>query len=59
MINSSPRWGYITDEPCVVCKSIPAQLEPRFGYAVCQEHKDIPPIKIYNYIKSINNKEKK
>jgi len=39
--------GYPSDEPCRVCGlHNENEIEPRFGYTVCAEHKDTPPVKI-------------
>lgn len=38
MSNSWENFGYKTEQPCCVCKEVPAQIEPRFGYAVCEKH---------------------
>lgn len=35
--------------PCVVCDAS-GELEPRFGYAVCAKHADIPPSEIHSHI---------
>lgn len=43
-----PNFGYPTDEPCAVCGKLKNnQQEPRFGYVVCEDHQNIPPVKIH------------
>ena len=37
------NFGYPTILSCVVCDSRPCKVEPRFGYAVCEEHHKIAP----------------
>jgi hypothetical protein len=47
LVLSSDRFGYPSDEPCRVCgKHNNNQSEPRFGYTVCVEHQNVPPVKI-------------
>lgn len=41
------HFGYPSDIPCCVCgKYKNNQSEPRFGYTVCEDHQDIPPVEI-------------
>jgi hypothetical protein len=46
MINSNDwkNFGYDSNEPCDICGNSDTKLEPRFGYATCREHADIPPV---------------
>lgn len=51
MHNIKDLWdtfGYPTDDPCAVCGCRPAKLEPRFYYAVCEKHMNVPPTKVCN-----------
>lgn len=39
--------GHSSNEPCVVCgRHNNNQIEPRFLYTVCEEHKNVPPTKL-------------
>lgn len=39
--------GYPTDKECKVCGKIKNNmLEPRFYYAVCEDHYDVPPAQL-------------
>jgi hypothetical protein len=44
--NKSFGFGYQTILPCCICGSIPAEVEPRFGYIVCEEHSKLSPVNI-------------
>lgn len=46
------KWGYYhTPKPCCVCGyTVQIGLEPRYGYAVCQAHSNIPPVEISKII---------
>lgn len=37
------NFGYDSNESCDICGKTPAKVEPRFFYATCREHADIPP----------------
>lgn len=44
---SFEQFGYPTNQPCDVCeKSGNNQLEPRFGYVVCEEHYQLSPVEV-------------
>lgn len=44
---SFQHWGYPTDKPCEVCgKEGQNQMEPRFGYVVCEKHHTLSPVEI-------------
>jgi len=39
--------GYPTSRPCSVCgRRNNNQLEPRFGYVVCEDHQHVPPVEV-------------
>lgn len=41
------KFGYLTFEPCRVCWKVNNnQMEPHYGYVVCEEHQKVPPYKI-------------
>lgn len=38
------RFGHWSDDPCEVCGGFENnQIEPRFGYTVCEIHQRVPP----------------
>lgn len=40
----SDTFGYPSDSPCIICEGYNNnQIEPRFGYTVCEEHQKIKP----------------
>lgn len=39
---------YNLEDDCIVCGE-PGEQEPRFGYAVCHKHANIPPTEIEHY----------
>lgn len=41
-------FGYNTKEGCIICGKTPAKVEPHFGYTICEEHCNTPPINIYD-----------
>lgn len=46
-IKDNDRFGTQSGLPCVVCGGYNHnQYEPRFGYSVCINHKNMPPAKI-------------
>lgn len=39
--------GRVTMQPCRVCAGRDGvRIEPRFGYAVCVQHADVPPTEL-------------
>jgi len=41
------NFGYETNKPCDVCgKEGDNQMEPRFGYVVCEEHYKMTPLQV-------------
>jgi hypothetical protein len=41
------NFGHQSEKPCAVCnKHKNNQIEPRFGYVVCEDHQDVKPIEI-------------
>lgn len=48
---STFNFGYPTDKPCQVCGAKPAEIEPRFGYIVCEKHSKLTPLQIQNMSK--------
>lgn len=51
-MNNSFNFGYPTKEPCSLCGAKPAEVEPRFGYVVCEEHSKLSPIEVDKYLQS-------
>lgn len=44
---AQPTFGYPSKDRCRVCgKRKNNQIEPRFGYVVCEDHQDTPPVQI-------------
>ncbi len=40
-------FGYPTKKPCDICGEWNNnQIEPRFGFTVCEPHQTVPPIEI-------------
>ena len=54
------RFGYETKQPCDVCgKEGLNRLEPRFYYAVCEEHYKLTPVQVGEMMERRENKEMK
>ena len=49
------NFGYKSDAKCVLCKSKDTRIESRFGYYVCIDHFNIPPIKIQEIVEKQQN----
>lgn len=46
----SNDFGRPSQKPCIICgKHKNNQSEERFGYTVCEDHQDVPPIEINKY----------
>ena len=46
---SKDNFGYQSRLECSVCGSDKNnQMEPRFGYTVCEDHQHIPPVEVSN-----------
>jgi hypothetical protein len=41
------RFGFLSPDPCRVCGRFKNnQMEPRYGYVVCEDHQHVPPARI-------------
>jgi len=41
------RFGFLSPDPCRVCGGFKNnQMEPRYGYVVCEDHQHVPPARI-------------
>jgi len=50
------KFGYSSEEKCIICDSHDTKSEPRFYYSVCINHFHISPVELQNVVERENDR---